>query len=94
MIHHVALLLLSKNMNLLKNALNSPHTSISAIVLFLAASAGYLWPQYNDKLNHIVELAMAYGLLKAGDSGKLPSEPVAPLPNTAPPITPTIPKLP
>jgi len=59
-------------MNPVKTAISNPHTSIAAVVLFIAAAVGYIWPAYEGKINHIVQLAIVYGLFKAGDAGTPP----------------------
>jgi hypothetical protein len=66
--------------NLVQSTLASPHTSLAAFVLFAGAAAGYLWPQYAEKIDHITQLAMVYGLLKAGDSKPTPAPTTPPTP--------------
>lgn len=78
MFHGLILAFLLKNMDTLKSILNNPHTSLSAVVLFTAAAVGVIWPQYKDKAQEISNLAIVYGLIRAGDAKPAQPEPPKP----------------
>lgn len=68
MFHPALLLLLTKPMNQIQKLLNNPHTSSSGLIALGCVIVGIIWPQYNDKATKILEAAIAYGLVQAGDA--------------------------
>ncbi len=54
----------------LKTAMQNKHTSIAAFALFAFAVAAEIWPERKETINHIRDLAIIYGLLRAGDGGQ------------------------
>ena len=59
-------------LNRITAVMDNPHTSWSAVIGFSAAAIGVLWPQYADKCEKIVKLAIFYGLVAAGDAKTQP----------------------
>ena len=48
----------------------NPHTSWSAVVLFIAAVVGIIWPTVKPQADEIAKLAIVYGLIRAGDASQ------------------------
>lgn len=54
-------------MNQLLSVWQNKHTSTAALVFFVCSAIGVLWPDLKEKMNEVASLAVAYGLLQAGD---------------------------
>lgn len=77
-------------MNKLSVLFQNKHTSLAAVVVVICKAVGAQWPQYKPFCDTLVDGAIAYGLLLAGDAkpvlqaNNTPNETKTPVPVAGP----------